>query len=159
MMVKFITLLVFAFDINRDLLIKDLIKFEVLGSKCMRRRFTIYSAFLDIKNSISWYQEMNSWYQEIFLDIKNSISWYQEFDFLISRLRILDIKKSNSWYQETYFEALFYYSLSISWYQEIDLLISRIHFLISRNEIHFLISRNRFLDIKKYILRCRFTIY
>ena len=33
MMLKFITLLTFAFDINRDLLIKDLIKFEGLGSK------------------------------------------------------------------------------------------------------------------------------
>ena len=49
MMVKFITLLTFVFDINRDLLIKDLIKFEVLGSKCIRRHLTIYSAFLDIK--------------------------------------------------------------------------------------------------------------
>ena len=36
--------------------------------------------FLDIKNSISLYQEMNSWYQEIFI-----ISWYQEIEFLISR--------------------------------------------------------------------------
>ena len=50
----------------------------------MRRRFTIYSAFLDIKNSISWYQEMNSWYQKIFFDIKKYI--------LISRIRFLDIK-------------------------------------------------------------------
>ena len=33
MMVKFITLLTYGFDINRDLLIKDLIKFEVFGSK------------------------------------------------------------------------------------------------------------------------------
>ena len=33
MIVKSITLLTFAFDINRDLLIKDLIKFEVFGSK------------------------------------------------------------------------------------------------------------------------------
>ena len=110
-MVKFFTLLTFVFDIN--LLIKDPIKFEVLGSKCMRRRFTIYSAFLDIKNSISWYQEMNSWYQEIFFDIKNSISFIlisrNEIYFLISRKRILNIKKSISWYQEMYFEAPFYY--------------------------------------------------
>ena len=54
--------------------------------------------FLDIKKSISWHQEM--------------ISWYQDFDFLISgnvyyfvilRTRILDIKKCISWYQEMYF--------------------------------------------------------
>ena len=38
---------------------------------------TIYSAFLDIKNSISWYQEMH------FLIKRNA--WFQEFDFLISR--------------------------------------------------------------------------
>ena len=92
MMVKFFTLLTFVFDINRDLLIKDLIKFEVLGSKCMRRRFTIYSEFLDIKNKISY-----------ILISRNEIY------FLISRNRILDIKKSISWYQEKYFEAPFYY--------------------------------------------------
>ena len=64
------------------------------------RRFTIHSAFLDIKNSISWYQEMK-WILDIkkyflisriFFDIKNSISWYQEIEFLISRIRFLDIK-------------------------------------------------------------------
>ena len=64
--------------------------------KIMMRRFTIYSAFLDIKKCISW---------------------YQEFNFLISR--------------------------------------NITHFLISKN--HFLISTNRFLDIKKCILRRRFT--
>ena len=50
---------------------------------------------------INWYQEINSWYQEIILcckamvipDIKNSISWYQEFDFVISGIRFRDIKK------------------------------------------------------------------
>ena len=89
----------------------------------MRRCFTIYSAFLAIKNSISWYQEMNFWYQEIFF-ISRNIFWYQEFDFLIFRNGILDIKNS------------------IFWYQEFD-------FLISRNNKYFLISRNRILDIKK----------
>ena len=77
----------------------------------------------------------------LILDIKNSISWYQEIHFLISRNAFLDIKNSISWYQEI---------IHISWYQKIK-------FLISRN--HFLISRNQFLDIKKCILRHRFTIY
>ena len=48
------------------------------------------------------------------------------------------------------YEAPFYYLFSISWYQKIE-------FLISRN--HFFISRIRFLDIKKCLLRRRFTIY
>ena len=45
------------------------------------------------------------------LDIKKSISWYQEFYFLISRNRFLDIKKyfliskNISWYQEFIFEG------------------------------------------------------
>ena len=43
MMMKFITLLTFAFVINRDLLIKDLIKFEVLGSNiCSVNNSTMY---------------------------------------------------------------------------------------------------------------------
>ena len=45
MMVTFITLLTFAFDINMDLLIKDLIKFEVLGSKSSSgTRFIVQSS-------------------------------------------------------------------------------------------------------------------
>ena len=48
----------------------------------MRRRFTIYSAFLDIKNSISWYQ------------VVHFPSWYQDIHFLISKNRIPDINKS-----------------------------------------------------------------
>ena len=144
----------------------------------MRRRFTIYSAFLDIKNSISWYQEINSWYQEIFL-ISRSF-WYQEFDFLISRNRILDIKNSIFWYQE--FDFLIsrndkYFLISrirfpdiknSNWYQENEFLISKNAYLNIKNstswyqeiihiswyqKIEFLISRNRFLDIKKCILR------
>ena len=66
----------------------------------MKRSLTIYSAFLDIKKSISWYQEINSWYQEIFLIEEIYFNWYQEFDFLISRNWILDIKNSISCYQE-----------------------------------------------------------
>ena len=116
----------------------------------MRGSFTIYSAFLDIKNSISWSQEMNNWYPEIyviswyqeiyseapfyyllFLD-KNSNSLYQEIEFLISGYIYII-----SWYQEIYSEAPFYNLLSISsyqeikfknsisWYQEMELLISR----------------------------------
>ena len=73
----------------------------------MRRRFTIYSAFLDIKISISWYQEIHFLICVLYLDIKKSNFWYHEIHFLISRIRFLDIKK--------YF------------------LISRIHVLISRN--------------------------
>ena len=53
----------------------------------MRRRFTIYSAFLDIKNSISEIKKCISWYHEKYsealFDFLLSISWYQEFDFLI----------------------------------------------------------------------------
>ena len=86
----------------------------------MRRRFPIHSAFIDIKNSISWYQEM---YSEAPFYYLLSISWYQEFDFLISRIHflisrniILDIKKYKSWYQEMKF---------ISWYKKINSLISK----------------------------------
>ena len=96
----------------------------------LRRRFTIYLVFLDIKNLISRYQEFISWYQEIqflisrnemhflisrnwFLDINNSISWYQEIDFLILIIRFLDIKKSISWCQEMYSESLFYYLIQL----------------------------------------------
>ena len=74
----------------------------------MRHRFTIYSAFLDIKNSISWYQEIHfliSW--NAFPDVKNSTSWYQEIIHIKNRIpdikksflnSFLDIKKYNSWY-------------------------------------------------------------
>ena len=114
----------------------------------LRRTFTIYSAFLDIKNSISWYQEIIHipWYQIIefliswnhfliprnrFLDIKKCVL------FFISRNRILDIKKRwingktapqnifhdikiyNSWYTK----------MKFIWYQEFYILISRILFL------------------------------
>ena len=134
---------------------------DVKRNVFMRRRFTISSAFLDIKNNThnthnqildikkylinsktapqntfldikkSRFLDIKKW----FLDIKNSIfwyqemciiSWYQEIEFLISRIIILDIKKSISWYQE-------------------------IEFLISRNIFYFLISRNRILDIKNSI--------
>ena len=84
--------------------------------------------FLDIKKSISWYQEM-----DFLISRKNFISWYQEIDFLISRNeflisrnQILDIKKY--------------------------LIVKR------RLSIHFLISRNWFLDIKKWFLDIRNSI-
>ena len=91
----------------------------------MRRRFTIYSAFLDIKNSISWYQEIH---------------------FLISRNAFFDIKNSISWYQEI---------IHIFWYQEIEFLISRNDFLISRNwflDIKMCILRRRFTIYLKVFL-------
>ena len=40
----------------------------------------------------------------LFLDIKKSISWYQEIDFLISRILFLDIKKTISWYQKIFLD-------------------------------------------------------
>ena len=105
--------------------------------KCiLRRRYTFYQVFLDIKNLISWYQELiskyNSWYQEMIF-----ISWYKEMELLISRYGIIDIKKSISLYQE--FDFLI---VNISWYQE----IVNISWY---QEIKFLISRNPFLDIKR----------
>ena len=113
----------------------------------MRRPFTIYSAFLDIKNSICWYQEIHFLVsrkvyhflisRNRILDIKICMFWYQELDFLISRNRILDIKK---------YLLFLDIKKSISWYQKIFLDIKK-YFLISK--IHFLISRNRILDIKK----------
>ena len=51
------------------------LEFDFLSTN-MRRRFTIYSAFLDIKNSISWYQEVNSWFQEINFWYQEMNSWY-----------------------------------------------------------------------------------
>ena len=85
------------------------------------------------------------------------ISWYQEFDFLISRNEFL-ISRNIFWYEEIFFDI----KNSISWYQKMHIKKSnswyqKLHFLISRNRTHFLISRNRFLDIKKCILRRRFT--
>ena len=100
----------------------------------MRRRFTFYSAFLDIKKSIS---------KNRIPDIKK---WF------------LDINKIHVLIWRNVFWGAVYYKLSISWYQEFYFFISRIHFLISRNKIIaikkwnlFLISRNPILDIKKSI--------
>ena len=78
-----------------------------------------------------------------FLDIKNSISSYQEFHFFISRIPFLHIKKTVP--QNTFLDiekSISWYKKMISWYQEFD-------FLISRNVFYLLISRNRILDIKK----------
>ena len=107
---------------------------------------------ISIKNSNSNSNDIKKW----FLDIKNSNSWYQEIEFLISRNRILDIKKSNSWYQEieySWYQKIF---LDIKRYfliSRIHFLISRIHFLISR--IYFLRSRIRILDIQKCWINSR----
>ena len=127
----------------------------------MRSRFTIYSAFLDINNSIPWYQDIHFLIsRNAFLDIKNSISWYQEIihiswyqkiEYPDIKKSFLDIKKSISWYQEMYSEAPIYYLYSISCYQVFDFLISRNHFLISRNIILDIKKWNLFLDIKKSI--------
>ena len=86
-----------------------------------------------MKNSISWYQDIQTNYFVLILISKN-ISKYQKIFldinkyFLISkRNRLLDIKNSIYWYQE-------------------------FHFLISRNKFHFLITRIIFFYIKKWIL-------
>ena len=141
----------------------------------------IKKSFLDIKNSISWYQEIVnisrheilgikkclSWYQEIyafnFFYIKKWNSWYQEikiFDikkYLINsktapRNKFHDIKKSSFWYQEL---VSWYIKNSIFWFQKINFIFwyQELYFSISRNE--FLISENRILNIKKY---CHFLI-
>ena len=123
----------------------------------MRRLFTIYSLFFDIRKWISWYQEIKSnfWYQKIdflisknrFSDIKKKIFWYQiQFIpyFLISKILFFDIRQWISWYQEI--KIIFWYQkidfltsrffdirYSICWYQEIDFLTSKNDFLISIN--------------------------
>ena len=52
----------------------------------MRRRFTIYSIFLDIKEIDFLYQEIHpiSWYQ-------NFIFWFKEIHFLISKNRLIGL--------------------------------------------------------------------
>ena len=100
----------------------------------------------DTKKSISWYHILRRRFTIylVFLNIKNLISWYQELECLISRipffyikkyLLILQIRKWNSWYEEM-----------ISWYKEFN-------FLISKIEFDFLISGNIFLDIKKVLIK------
>ena len=89
------------------------------SGESMRRCFTIYSIFLDIKNRF--------WYQEIY-----PISWYQSFIFGFK-----DIKNrfliSRNW-------------IEFFLYQDIGLIffISSIFFFISRNSF-FLNIKNRFL--------------
>ena len=158
----------------------------------MRRRFTIYSFLhtkyilddikkhllisrniFDIRNSISWYQEIEFLIsRNQILDIKNHISWFLEVFlvsrnneyFLVSRIRFLDIKKwidikkSNSWYQEFNFlksrknEYLLISRNRILSYQEIDsfFLPRNIHYFFVRKK-DFLISKIRLLDIKNSI--------
>ena len=115
----------------------------------MIRRYTIYSAFLDIKNSFLDIKNstQNNLGLGLFLDIKKLNSW--------SRTQILDIKKSISisWYQEINFLIsennmnLCWYQEMTSWYQKFDFLIG-----LSRNVyFYFLISKSRIIDIKKCI--------
>ena len=68
-----------------------------------------WRTIVDIKNCVSWYQELKYWYQEfdLLISLIYVICWYHEIEFLISRIRILDIniwifdiKNSNCWYQE-----------------------------------------------------------
>ena len=66
--------------------------FYFLISKIYNKHLIFFS--VDIKNSISWYQEMNSWYQEMNFLISRNIFWYQEIDFLISRNRIFLISRN-----------------------------------------------------------------
>ena len=127
--------------------------------------------------SISWYQEMYSeapLCYKVFLDIKNLISWFQEMEFLISRMWFVDIKKwsrngildinnwfldiknSISWYQEIHLISWYQEMCIISWYQEVEFLILRYAFFDIKNsfswyQFEFLISGNRILDIKKYL--------
>ena len=117
--------------------------------RSMRHRFTIYSAFLHIRTSISWYQEIHFLIsRNTFSDIKKCISSYQEFDFLISRIRFLDtfldIKKIEFLISRNHFS-------SISWYKNVfwgAVLLFIQYSLISR--IWFLDINDLILDIKKY---------
>ena len=66
-------------DIKKWNLFLDIKKSEFLISRNIHNFLLSRIVFLDIKNFISWYQEIDfliskniSWYQKIFLDIKNS---------------------------------------------------------------------------------------
>ena len=86
-----------------------------------------------ISTMYSWYQYLNSWYQQLIADIKNSNcwyqqmnSWFQELELLISVIPIVDIRNTNCWYHEM---------CTHTWYHEIDLLISGIRILVISNWI------------------------
>ena len=72
----------------------------------------------DIKNSNSWYQQLNYWYQESFADIRNSNTDIKN-TLLILGIRILDINNWHCWYQELQLlrRCIADISNSISWYQ------------------------------------------
>ena len=133
---------------------------------------------LDIKNSISWYQEFNFLISRIiFLHIKqwileflisgNQIPYIKKFlknsktapqktfldikkFFLYIKKLFLDIRNSMFWYQEM---------CIISWYREIECLIWRNAFLDIRKcisgypEIEFLISRNAEWIVKRRLIQ------
>ena len=67
----------------------------------MRRRFAIYSIFLDIKKSIFYIKKSIPFLdiRTLFFDLKKSISWYQKFD---------------SWYQEI--GLIFFYIKKSDWF-------------------------------------------
>ena len=104
--------------------------------------------------------------KKYFFDIKNSISWYQEIEFLvsrnicyflISRNRIHDTKKSNSWYQEFDF---FYIKNSISWYQEMEFLISKIFLDIKKYYKRCVLYKRLLVnDCCKYLLSIYIMLY
>ena len=143
----------------------------------MRRRFTIYSAFLDINNSIEFLisrnHSRNVFWCAVLLFIKyfliSRISWYQEFHFLISRnkIRFLDIKNSiswmNSWYQKNQILDIKKYLMNsktahqntfLEWFLDIKNSIfwyQEMCIIFLYQEIEFFISRNAFLDTRKCI--------
>ena len=116
----------------------------------MRRRFTIYSIFLDIKKSIFDIKKSIPFLdiRTSFFDFKKFISWYQKID---------------SWNQEI--GLIFFYIKKLDWfflYQEIGLIFYIIDFFfISRNGSFFL----SIFDITKYRMNSktapqrRFTIH
>ena len=100
----------------------------------MKCRFTIYSIFLDIKNSI-FYIKKSIPFLDIttsYFDLKKSISWYQKID---------------SWYQEIGLIFL---------YQEIGLMFYIIDFFFHIKKWIFLYQKSIF-DITKYIMNSTTT--
>ena len=60
------------------------------------------------------------------VDIKNSNSWYQELQLLISVIPIVDIRNTSCWYQEcAHIPGIM---KSICWYQEFEFLLSAIDY-------------------------------
>ena len=109
---------------------------------------------LDIKKSISWYQEMYS-EAPFLLFIKYFLISRNEIYFLISRNQILDIKKYLINSKNSGLNIFLDIKKWISWYQEINFIswYQELYFLISRND--FLISRNQIFDIKKNVINSK----